>query len=130
MPCPGGPGEPRERLRRGKSGRLRAVPDEENGCFGSGRDRPANSSQSLGAPAIREADDDQAGACGGLNDAVVAGWDQDRLGNDADDLLQEQRGACEEPARIAAPECRVCFGAEQAEVGFERCGEPAGELDR
>ena len=106
------------------------MPHEENRRVGGRRNRESYRSDPLGTPAIRQADHEHTRAGRGLNDAAAAGRDQNRLGDDPDDLLHEQRGTREQPARVAAPECRVGVGAEQAEGGAQRRCQPRGELDR
>jgi hypothetical protein len=61
---------------------------------------------------------------------VVAGRDQHRFRDDADKLLDEQRGARKQSACITASWCRVRLGAEQPEPGAQGRGESGGELDR
>jgi hypothetical protein len=106
-------------LGRREAGRPKAASDEQDRCVGGRRDRHTNRPEPLGTPAIRQPEHEHARAGSGLNDPAVAGRDQHGLGDDADDLLDEQRGAGEQPARVAAPECRVCLGAEQTKVGVE-----------
>jgi hypothetical protein len=62
-----------------------------------------------------ESDDENTRVGSGLDDAPLARRDQARLGHDPDDLLDKQRGARQQLARVASLEHRVGFGAEQTQ---------------
>ncbi len=81
-------------------------------------------------PAIGEADDEQACVLCGVNDTAITRWDQDRLGDNPDDLLNEQRGACQQPTGVAPPTGVVGFDAEEPESRVERRRKPCGQFDR
>ena len=99
MPRPGElgqvPGTRRERARPG------AAADEQDRRRRRLRDRRAHRPEPLVAPALGEADDEQARALGRPQQAAVREVDEDRLGLDPGQLLDDERGGAEHAARVA-----------------------------
>ena len=84
----------------------------------------------LGPPPVGQTDDDQSCIARRVENTLLPGADENGLGHYADDLLDEQGGAGEEPARVTATKVGVGLGSEQAERRPERPGEPGRQFDR
>ena len=91
-----------------------AALDEQHRRRGRLGDRRAGRPEALVPPALRQSDHQQAGARGGLDDAVAPARDDQRLGGDPGRLLHEQPGVGEHPGdRLAL--VGLPAGAEQLE---------------
>jgi hypothetical protein len=100
------------------------------GAFRPFRDAQAHRTDSLHAPAVGQPDHEQARVARSVERTLAAHGNQHRLGDDPDDLLNEQRRAREQAARVPPAERGIGFGAEQAERRSQCTCEARRDLDR
>src|SRR5689334_18894456 len=89
------PGEAGEGLARRDTSGSKAPPDEERRAIGGGGDGSAVGADSFCSPAVGEADYEEPRVRCGFEEALGAGADEEWLGDDADQLLHEERRAGE-----------------------------------
>src|SRR4029453_4501245 len=106
------PGEARNRLVRCDTTRSEAAPHKESWYVGAGGDRKADGANPLCPPAVRQSDHEQPGVASSVKHAVFPGPYENRLSDDSDHLLHEQRRPAQEPAGVSAPERWIGLGSE------------------
>jgi hypothetical protein len=78
--------------------------NEQDGRLRRRCDCGANREDYFVTPAVRESDDEHSRVRSGFDDALLTRRNQQRLGDDPDDLLNEQGGARKQPAGVAPPQ--------------------------
>src|SRR6516164_9522719 len=89
------PREAGERLAWCDTSGSEATPDEERRAVGTGGNCRSCGADSFCSPAVGETDHDEPSACCSVEETVTSGGGEDRLGDDADQLLHEERGTGE-----------------------------------
>ena len=108
----------------------RAAVHQQHGRTSGANERPPDRAETLGAPARRQAADDDGRLRDGGEKRLLGRVGEQGLRGDADDALSRQGRVGQEPARVPLAAARIGLRPDQPERHARSCREPGSERKR